>query len=359
MKVVGQLPEQRPTPRQYIPAIDIYDYPVSPREAVYALYRREPVWQLLGNEIKFFTPRINPEIVARGGVHDAVPFNPRVDAGGKDMFGVTWVYDALNGGGMVVPGSPLLDDANDWPEVIKFPDIDSWNWEESAAANNGTYLTEAVFNSAMLYSGWFERLISFMDFEGAALALVDDEQSDAVKALFDELSTWYIDLIDHYAHYYEPLDGFCIHDDWGSSQNAFFSPDICAEFIVPAMRRVTDHIHSLGLYAELHSCGCNEKQVPNMIAAGWDLWRPQAPVNDVPMLYELYGDKIILAMSPEMYDVEHTTEDEQRALARAYADAYCRPDKPSVFQFHYGGGEHLTPAFREELYRRSRINYCG
>ena len=51
------------------------------------------------------------------------------------MFGVNWIFDEAANGSMVVPGSPILEDANDWKEVIKFPDVDSWDWEGSAKKN--------------------------------------------------------------------------------------------------------------------------------------------------------------------------------------------------------------------------------
>ena len=91
-----------------------------------------------------------------------------------------------------------------------------------------------------------------------------------------------------------------------------------------------------------------------MIAAGWDAWSGQE-MNDTQKIYELYGDKILVGVMPDMFDIETTSEDEQRARAREYADRFCRPDKPSFFNFL--GSKLMTPAFREELYKQSRINY--
>ena len=93
-----------------------------------------------------------------------------------------------------------------------------------------------------------------------------------------------------------------------------------------------------------------------MIKAGWDCWQPQ-PMNDIKTIYELYGDKIVIGTLPEKFDPRTTPEEEQRAIARAYADLYCKPVKPSYLNFD--AMALLTPAFREELYKQSRINYCG
>jgi hypothetical protein len=91
-----------------------------------------------------------------------------------------------------------------------------------------------------------------------------------------------------------------------------------------------------------------------MIKAGWDSWSGQA-MNDTQKIYELYGDKILLGVIPDKYDAANTTEEEQRALARAYADKFCKPEKPSIFSFY--GMANMTPAYSEELYKQSRINY--
>ena len=163
-------------------------------------------------------------------------------------------------------------------------------------------------------------------------------------------------MIDKYIEYFPKLDAFYMHDDWGGQKETFFSPDVVLKMIVPSMRKVTDHIHSRGKIAELHSCGQIMRQVPNMIAAGWDTWSGQS-MNDSLALYEEYGDKIVLGLVPKAFDKDATTEQEQRALARQFAEKYCRPDKPSLIA--YGGSEIMTDAYRQELYKESRIRYAA
>lgn len=335
------------------PATPIYDFPVAPKIAYRSMMQRKPIWQIAGVENRIFTPRILPDNVSRSFVMENQPFD-MATGGGRDMFGIDWEYIPQAGGSMVRPGKPFLEDANEWYEKLQWPDIESWDWEGSAKENNDTYLESDRYNTVWFQTGFFERLISFMDFEGAIMALVDDDQKDAVKDLFEKLSDLYIKIFDKFITYFPKIDGFCVHDDWGSQKETFFSPAITAEMIVPYMRKVTDFIHSKGKYCELHSCGQILKQVPNMIAAGWDSWAGQ-PMNDTQKIYELYGDKIVIGVIPDMYDPETTSEDEQRALARAYADKFCNPQKPSFL--NYAGAMLMTPAYREELYKQSRINY--
>jgi hypothetical protein len=346
------------------PGIPIYSFPVMGKEAVRALYERRAIWQVMlgvGVESKIFTPAINPDNMARAFVFDGTMV-PGVSnlAGGKDLFGIEWEYIATAGGSMVRPGKPFIEDANDIEKKVVWPNIDNWDWEGASRANE-QYLSGSSAYAAMFMNGYFERLISFMDFEGAILAMVDEDQRAAVQRFFDKLSDLYIRMIDKFIAYFPQVDIYTIHDDWGSQKDTFFSPLVVSEMIVPPMRRVTDFIHSKRRFADLHCCGSNIKQVPNMIAAGFDSWTPQM-MNDIEKIYDLYGDRLIIGTMPKIYEVDNSTEEEQRAYARAYANQYCRPEKPSslsMYSMPMSGPNLVTNAFREELYKQSRMNYGG
>lgn len=348
--------EEIPNPYGKTP-MRMYATPVTAREAVKSLFQRKPVWQCSGMGVEYhsFCPALNPDNIARGMVMDATARKDKAgQAGGLDMFGVLWEYEPEVGGSMVRPESVPYEDMDGLMENLKWPDLDSWDWEGSAKAN-ANYFREDRFNICWFMNGWYERLISLLGFESAAMALIDEEQQETVHAFLDKLSGLYIDLIGRYLKYFPMIDGFYIHDDWGGQLDTFFSPDVAEEMLVPYMRRITDFIHSQGRYCDLHSCGQNFKQVPNYIKAGWDSWRPQA-MNDVAKIYDLYGDKIIIAVPPKPFDPETATLEEQRQAARAYAEKFCDPDKPSMFSLY--GTPMMTPAFQEELYIQARRRYA-
>lgn len=347
LNVVAEMPGFFPG----MPGTPLYDFPVTRRENYIAMMKKDPIWQVTNIESGIFTPQVYPDNVARAFVIEANPLAPE-KFGGKDMFGIDWVFVPVAGGSMVKPGSPFLKDANEWEEKIVWPDIDSWDWEGSAKANQ-EYLNNGTFTLHWIMNGYYERLISFMDFEGAILAMIDEEQKDAVKALFERLTDLYIKIIDKFIEYYN-AEGFTVHDDWGSQKAPFFSPETAMEMVVPAMKRLTDYIHSRGCFADFHSCGHLELQVPSMIAAGWDSWGGM-PMNDTQMLYDKYGDQIIIGVIPDQFDPETTSEEEQRAAAAEYVEKFCKPGKPSMISFY--GAAALTPVFREELYKLSRIKY--
>jgi hypothetical protein len=355
MKVVAEIPDMFRGP-----SVPVFNTPVTAKEAVHALFDKKPVWQVMmamGTETKIFGPCCNPDNVARASVFDGtvVPGVTNL-SGGKDIFGIEWEYIPAAMGCMVRPGKPFISDASELSGKVVWPDIDSWDWEGCRKANAG-YFSAGTAYSTMLLNGYFERLISFMDFEGAILALSDEDQQDAIKAFFEKLTDFYIVLVDRHLKHFPEIDNFLLHDDWAAQKDTFFSPALCREMIVPHMKRLTAFVHSKGRSIELHSCGNNIKQVPNMIAAGFDSWCPQG-INDVEKIYDLYGDQIIIGTLPQRYDVDTASEEEQRAVARAYADKYCRPDKPSYLSMHAAFPKNLlTRAFREELYRQSRINY--
>ena len=342
------------SPPMFGEPVAIFNYPAAPREAVAGLYEKRPIWQPVGAEQAVFIPRINPDNIARSMVFEVNPIKP-ADGGGKDMFGIEWEYIPQARGSMVRPGRPFLQDANEWYDKLVWPDIDSWDWEEYGKANEAFFDTDTSYIT-MIFNGWYERLISFLDFEGAAVALIDDDQKQAVEELFDKLTDLYVKLLDKYITYFPRIDTYSVHDDWGGQKETFFSPQTAREMIVPYMQRVTDFLHSKGKFCDFHSCGSIEKQIPNIIAAGWDSWNPQT-MNDTYRIYEMYGDKLLISVVPELPDPAESTEEKEREAARKFAEKFCNPEKPCSLNQYIS--HLLTPAFREELYKQSRVKFGG
>ena len=347
-----------------------FRYPLNKHDHGVAMFTRKPWWQgMQAMDATIFTPRVIPDNVARGFVFEGARFDANAEGGGPDMFGVEWEYIKSVGGSMVRPGKPFLEDISEWREKIVWPDIEKWDWEGSAKLNNGTYLRPENFNQMWFQTGFYERLIAFMEFEGAIMALFDEDSQEEVAAFFDKLTDFYITIFAKILETFPNVDAFFIHDDWGSQKETFFSPELAEKMIVPYMRRLTDFLHSKGKFCELHSCGNNYKQVENYIKAGWDAWAPQL-MNDCYKIYDDFGDRILIATFPQNIPEEimalptdqergaafaKLPEEEQRRIAREYVDRCCRPDKPSFYNFY--AAHWLTPAFREEMYKQSRINY--
>ncbi|MDR0906879.1 MAG: methyltransferase [Oscillospiraceae bacterium] len=363
--------EYTETPSFFGPPTKTLNYPISLHDNGEATFKGEPWWQMYQAtpDAQIFAPSIIPDNIARAFVFEGGAFYQAQDHDIKpDMFGIEWEYIGQVGGSMVRPGKPFLEDIADWREKIVWPDIEKWDWE-GTAKQNADFLKPENFNQMWFQTGWYERLISFMDFENAIMAIFDEDSQDDVKAFFEKLTDLYIDIFKHVIKAYPNLHAFFIHDDWGSQKAPFFSPDVAEEMIVPYMKRVTDYLHSEGKFCEIHSCGNNYKQVHNYIAAGWDAWAPQL-MNDSYKIYDDFGDKILIATFPQNIPAEIMAlpsdnekgaafaalpEEQQRQIARDYADRVCVKGKPSFYNFY--AAHFATPAFKEELYIRSRENY--
>jgi len=326
------------------PGMPLRNTPVTSRENMMALiYEKEPFWIPTGQEHKMLGSDVYNDNFGRGMGHDNV-----------DVFGIDWEWVPTVGGSIVRPGAPLMEDVREWKEKIRFPDLNSFDWAGEAEKNriDGRFATQL----SLVNGFWFERLISFMDFAPAAMALIDEEQQEAVLELFQATTDFACKIVDKLCETYPLLDGFNIHDDWGAQKAPFFSEEVAYEYFVPFMRQLTGHIHKWGRYATLHSCGHVDTRVQCFVDGGFDAWDPQQ-MNDIHALYEQWGDKIILGVWPDRFDPENTPEDKQRELARQFVEMYSRKGKPVIFG-HYGSWAQ-TPAFTEEVYIASRKKYSA
>ena len=324
--------------------LNVRDTPVSARANYDALfYDKHPFWMPDIRECRIVHTPVYDDNLGRGNKKDIT-----------DVFGLRWRYVESAGGSIVEPGAPLMEDANDWRKLIRIPDVDSWDWATAAQATEIDMRQPAMFSCVNGFG--FERLISYMDFMYAAMAIIDEDQIDAVKELLAELTEMGCKVIDKLCETWPGMDMIEIHDDWGSQMAPFFSLAVAEELFVPNMKKLTDRIHAWGRRALLHSCGHNAERTQCFIDGGFDLWAPQS-MNDIEYLYDTYGDKIVLCVYPTETDIAQRSEAEQRAAARAFAERFCQPGKPAVLGVT--GVMRSTPAFLDELYIHSRKLYLA
>ncbi|MBQ9032049.1 MAG: methyltransferase [Parasporobacterium sp.] len=319
--------------------------PVSPRQNYQILLSDDkPLWMPLCTELLFFSPSIIPENIARANVMESEEFDPS-KYGGKDFFGVIWEYRPESMGSMVRPGNPVLTDVSEWKEQIHFPDLNSYDWA-GCAERNADYLNDGRLKTMVVYTGFFERLVSFMDMSEALITMIDEDAAPDLNDLFSNLADFYIKYINLCKKWFQ-VDHIVLHDDWGAQRGPLFSPGICQARIIPHLKKVVAATHKLGLSFELHSCGKIDSMVPLMIDAGVDAWSGQS-MNDKDTLYKLYGDKIHLGISPPLLP------------ANASADEYAKAAIEFVRKYP-SGTVYVAPQFgmqqkmNVEIYRQSRI----
>ena len=280
--------------------LEVFHTPITPRENALLLYQgKKPLWapnRMTDFNMLMFDVDLDNK--ARG------------PEGGTDKMGIEWVYVPVAGGSMVKPGNPVVKDINHWEDYIQMPDVDSWDWA-GCYERQKDQLDPNKVNIAGMLGNYFERLISLMDFDNAAVAMIDEEQQEGVHRLFRELTKVYKKMISYMKQYFD-IDMINFHDDWGSQRASFFSRETAEEMLLPYMKEIADHMHSLGIYFDFHCCGFVENLVPIMIEAGMDSWGGQE-LNDKWALKQKYQDQLIFTDTPLVPD-DATEEETQRAV---------------------------------------------
>ena len=321
------------------PAV-IFQSPVSPRENVRLNYRHQGLWIPSHQDRAWFTPSVFADNEARAFIMEEGRMLE--GRGGKDIFGIEWEFVPSAMGSIVRPGNPTLRDITAWRDVITFPDVKAWDWEASGRLNENYLRNSPAYQNFCIFTGWFERLISFMDFGPAAAAVMRKNTRPYAVELFEKFTDLWIEVADMVkATYGDLVDGIAIHDDWGAQDGPFFNEKIVRETLVPAMKRFTDHCHALGYTTELHSCGRLGNLIGCIADAGFDSWDGMA-INDYPAAYEKWGDRLMMFVPAE-----------EGKGPEDYAALYCNRDKP-VYLSSYAS---VTADYIKELYRISRTEF--
>lgn len=346
------------TPRYYRP-IPVY-------ENFKMLFRGETPYWIPNNgwfycDTQEFRPRQTQDCIAH---HQCLDGGPYVDYSKfpkvmKGWFNLALEWEPQSCGATVRPGNPMITDMNDWKEIIEFPDLDQIDFDEMKEMNRD-YLGTDKINQLGIHLGFWERLMDLMDVSGAAIALVDEDQEDAMKEFLDKLSDFYCDYISRVAKIGR-IDSVMLHDDWGTNNGPFFSLNTARSFFVPNLKKVADTCHSLGIIFEHHCCGKAEDLVPAMVECGTDYWFPQSTINDVDKLIETYkNDHITFAVGNPILK-KGSSEEEIRKIAKDFVEKY--KDKGILFCADSsttrvpGHDASLFPIFRDAVYEYSRQAY--
>jgi len=320
---------------------------MTPRENFLHFFRGEPFDRTPSSfDTVKFMPEMIPENVARGMVSQQKPLNPAA-FGGRGFFGIDWRYQPATAGSIdVKPFYEDLDDLENWERDVPFPDYSRFGWERCREENAGFFTAnDDKLIGSTVFSGFFERLISLVGFENAAIGMVDEDYQPVIHALFDRLADSYIEYIGLLRRHFR-VEFLELHDDWGTQRAPMFSPALHREMIVPYIKKVTDACHAMGVVYEQHSCGFIEPLIPNLIETGADTWRGQ-PVNDKLRLVRQYGDRFRFAVT--MQPPAPITDAEALQLAGDFRRDYR--DRQVWVYLH----SVLTPAQKrlimDEIYR--------
>lgn len=314
--------------------------PITPHENWERFFNRDnPLWVPDSTyDLNYMCPAFHPDLTAGR-------------RGGYDSFGVKWVCPPGEKA-MPEPGFILLDDMADWEEKLVWPDVDSWPWEQAAEEYG---IQDPDRPNAVFYGcTMFERMISIMGFEGAAMSFLTEPE--AVHSFLDRLTEHNINVLDHYRRYLK-VDLIIFSDDWGSQRNQFFSNAIVEEFLLPRYKKVVEWAHSHNMWFMHHCCGEVTKLVPYMIEAGVDAWELnyEAVEPYLEETIEKYGDKILFdAYFGLLY---HLSSDEEtfKEQVRYYYNRWGSTGKFSLTIMDFNKWDFDTRSF---CYQVARETLC-
>lgn len=210
--------------------------------------------------------------------------------GGYDGFGVRWVTPASGGGASIpAPGEFVLDDVTQWKEVVKFPDLDAFDFAEDAAMYLGDVdRTQKVvdFGSG---NGPFERMAALMGFENALISMAVEPEASA--ELLNAITDYKLKVIERVAEFYKP-DTFTNYDDIATESRPFFSLETYRALVKPCHARMNKACRDLGIIPIQHTCGKAEAFVEDWIETGAQCWTSVQPTNDIEGILQKHGDKI-------------------------------------------------------------------
>ena len=212
--------------------------------------------------------------------------------GGYDGFGVRWVNEASGSGTPIpAPGEFILDSETivDWKDIVKFPDVTAFDWEEYARTDLAGVDRNEVALDFGSGNGPYERLAALMGFEEAlvAMAMEPEACSDLMSAIVD----YKIQVVEMVAKYIKP-DTFTNYDDFCTERGPFMSPAVFRELIKPHTKRYYDAVKAYDMIPIQHTCGFAEPLVEDFIDTGAVAWTSVQPTNDIVKLQKLYGDKL-------------------------------------------------------------------
>lgn len=339
------------------------------------------------------SPRENALIAYKCGIPEDIPcfFTdfalgqacPRLERpwpvpSGYDSFGVNWVYEESVNAGIPEPGRYLFEDICDWRDYVKFPDLDAIDWEKESAIDKKSswlalppgasdhieeYVSDKV-RMALCINGMFERLHEFMGFENALIAIASEPEE--CYEFFGAVADYKIKYYQKIAKYYD-FDVLECHDDYGSQDRLFISPEAWRKLIKPHLKRIVDAVHDLGLIYQHHSCGHIEPLVEDFIELGMDAvdtWQSACNPH-IAEIKKKYQDKLCfigcmdntnildnLDATPEMIQAEYRKTADTIAVGGSYImfpiTATFGFIGPLLEEhFRYGKGFYADPKHRE------------
>ena len=111
-----------------------------------------------------------------------------------------------------------------------------------------------------------------------------------VGELFDKITDYKSDIARRMVEF--DIDVGHMGDDLGMQHTTFFSPETFRTLLLPCYNRLWGIYKDAGKLMSMHSCGCVEKFLPELVEAGLDLLEPVQPCNNLERIKKDFGDRL-------------------------------------------------------------------
>ena len=152
------------------------------------------------------------------------------------------------------------------------------------------------------------------------------------------------------------------HDDWGSKQALFVSPDTWREFIKPQYEKSYKYMKDHGVIVMHHADSFMEPIVEDMVDLGIDIWQGTLPQNDIVKLQKQLAGRMTLmgGIDASIVDRVDSTEEEIRKEVRRACEEYA-PGGHFIPCITYGGPgclfPHVDPIIDDEIAKYNKEVY--
>ena len=204
---------------------------------------------------------------------------------------VSWAEGQPGAFPVHTPETIVIKDMEDWQEYVHAPraKYSEAEWEPFIAQAEAVDRNEK-FVTGMVIPGIFEHCHYLGEIVNICAAFY--EYPDELKDLIKYITEWELEEAEDIVHFIHP-DALFHHDDWGTQQSTFMSPEMFEEFLFEPYKEIYGYFKANGVEVIIHhSDSYAATLVPYMIDMGMDIWQGTMDSNNIPELIEKYGNKL-------------------------------------------------------------------
>jgi hypothetical protein len=239
------------------------------------------------NQYEYLTIPMGTDPISR---HYPIPMGPGQTV--KNGWGVTYTWKEGQIGAFPEHGDKIVcKDVTKWKETVHAPNLifPDEQWADAKAAFDAIDRSQ-VYASAAYFTGVFEMLHFLMGIDECLPMFY--EEPEAMHELIDYVTEYELTYAKEWTRHCHPNCLFH-HDDWGTQNSSFMSPEMFGEFIVPAYKKIYKFWRDNGVEIIIHhNDSWSANLVPQMIEMGIDVWQGCIKQNDLPKLAKEFGGKI-------------------------------------------------------------------